>query len=465
MTRQFIGILFAAGMLLASSACQPNEGLEASSTAAASETPQPSPTEILAPTITLEPVPDAWFLVFPPESALTIYAIEATEDGGLVAAGAYIGEETTLPWVGKFDRQGGLEWQRTYGTAFGRVYAVAVLPDGGYAVGGFARVGPLGTNDLNAVLFRLDEQGEVVWGRYYGGDSMDNFDFLQPLEGGRLAFAGYSESFANGFPGDWVGVIDDAGEVVWHTMLHRDYYDMVTGLGVTERGELLIGGWNGASWDAIYATLAGFDSAGEILFDQAYDKGDRDSINTFLYAGDGVSLMGGDFGRLSVLDAQGAVERETAFDTRIGINDLARVSDGYILAGSYRISGVGNFGWVMRVTLQGEVVWARQLQGVREMRAVTVGAGGNILLLGHDDSSPSSEIPILISLTPQGEISGCEAVEEGDLRPTSSPRDPLTSVEGGHRVAAYPFVYGEAEFMAGEAAAAPEYICQAAGGG
>lgn len=90
----------------------------------------------------------------------------------------------------KTDYEGNLEWSKTYGTNSQDFASGAVLtPDGGFAV-----VGWTGESDdffaYDAVIFKVDSQGNLVWSNVYDHLDMDGASFIDLTSDGGFVFTG-----------------------------------------------------------------------------------------------------------------------------------------------------------------------------------------------------------------------------------------------------------------------------------
>jgi len=86
-------------------------------------------------------------------------------------------------------------WTRTYGTTgvdFG--YAVVSTIDGGWALAGSITVSG---QSLNMMLTKIDDDGDIIWERSYGGSNVDEAFGLQYTSDGGFLWAGAR------FPGEF----------------------------------------------------------------------------------------------------------------------------------------------------------------------------------------------------------------------------------------------------------------------
>ena len=143
-------------------------------------------------------------------------SIVALADGGFAVAGvtSFQGAGERDMWVLRLDEAGNVLWDRTYGGAEGDwARSIVALADGGFAVAGVTSSKGAGYDDM--WVLRLDEAGNVVWDQTYGGAERDRASSIVALADGGFAVAGYTQSKGAGDRDMWVLRLDEAGNVVW----------------------------------------------------------------------------------------------------------------------------------------------------------------------------------------------------------------------------------------------------------
>lgn len=128
-------------------------------------------------------------------------------------------------WVLKTDEDGNLQWQVCLGVNGGSTpWAAASASDGGVLIVGttFATeelgLGNHGLSDFFAA--KLDEGGDLIWSRCYGGSGYDEaYAVRQTTDGGYVLAGNSGSSDGQVMTGDqdgiWVIKIDPEGELVW----------------------------------------------------------------------------------------------------------------------------------------------------------------------------------------------------------------------------------------------------------
>jgi hypothetical protein len=168
------------------------------------------------------------------------HAVVAAPGGGYVVAGYSTsgadGDKSQASqggfdyWLVKVDDNGDKVWDKRFGgTISDLAYAVVAAPGGGYVVAGFSTSGADGDKSqasrggADYWLVKVDENGNKVWDKRFGGTSTDVAYDVVAAPGGGYVVAGYSDSDANGDKTQasqgvedyWLVKIDENGNKVW----------------------------------------------------------------------------------------------------------------------------------------------------------------------------------------------------------------------------------------------------------
>jgi len=154
---------------------------------------------------------------------ITSFASSArqTSDGGFIVAGSvkeccFGNADNWDALIFKLNATGGIVWQKTYGGPdFDNANSIQLTSDGGFIVAGFASGWGAPGNCIfpcpHAWVFKLDAFGNFIWQKSYGGTIQDDANSVdQTSDGGYIAVG---TTFSSG--GAWVFKLDAIGNIVW----------------------------------------------------------------------------------------------------------------------------------------------------------------------------------------------------------------------------------------------------------
>ncbi|MGC4039730.1 MAG: T9SS type A sorting domain-containing protein [Flavobacterium sp.] len=166
------------------------------------------------------------------ESNETAMAVSQTIDGGYIVAshtwsniGAIGGHADNDFFVVKYTATGSVEWQRVIGGSGNEyVFDILQLNDGSYVVAGNTTStdnGILNHGMQDGFVVKLDDNGEPVWQKTFGGTEYDGFEDVEITSDNKIILSGYTHSY-NGDVTDyhggqdaWVVEINTNGELQW----------------------------------------------------------------------------------------------------------------------------------------------------------------------------------------------------------------------------------------------------------
>ena len=144
-------------------------------------------------------------------------AVTALNDQGYLAVGAKTDPQTgtTNAWAVRLDEAGQQIWEKEYGGAKDEVAAAVAQVNGGYAIAGATSSSGNGSWDF--WLFVVDEQGEVMWEQTYGGKDGDFVSAMIPASDQGFLVLGQTCSKGNGDGDAWLVRTNSTGDAMWST--------------------------------------------------------------------------------------------------------------------------------------------------------------------------------------------------------------------------------------------------------
>lgn len=140
------------------------------------------------------------------------YSIKQTNDSGFIVLGVInqsydqsAGDFLVL----KLNKEGDIEWERIYGGGkYDDPYSLSLTLDGGYVVAGSTESNGAGKKD--AWVLKLDKDGILEWEKTYGGMGDDIAKSVQQTKN-----LGYILAGSHGCLGNWVFKLNKNGEEEW----------------------------------------------------------------------------------------------------------------------------------------------------------------------------------------------------------------------------------------------------------
>ncbi|MBU1653088.1 T9SS type A sorting domain-containing protein [bacterium] len=276
------------------------------------------------------------------------------------------------------------QWVHVYGNeCYEYCYWAAPVNDGGYIFTGLRTVPG---NEDDVLIIRVDANGETLWERTYGGPLDDCGRQVQQTSDGNFAVTAWTDSYGPGLRSGYLLKLDDNGDMLWtKTYGGTGYNNTWSGIQTSDGGYALTGfsDCSGTQRDMIY--LVKTDATGDTLWTQRYgsvqlDYGTRiyQTVDEgFIIAGYtssfGVGLIDG---ILIKTDGDGNQEWMQTYggNSYDKIRDVIQTSDGgYMFVGETASFSVGSYDyWIVKTDAVGDTLWSRTFGGYGDDRAKCV---------------------------------------------------------------------------------------------
>ncbi|MBT4661259.1 MAG: hypothetical protein HOC18_05100 [Candidatus Marinimicrobia bacterium] len=155
-----------------------------------------------------------WSVTFDDSMNQSANYLQETNDGGFILVGETRGQNTNLDiLIIKTDADGIMLWTNTLiESNSDQAFSIKETGDGYILIG---TTTSLGMGDKDIWLNKLDESGNVVWQKTYGGEALEyGFDVVPVSDG--YVFTGSTSSYGTMFYDLWVIKVDLNGEDVWN---------------------------------------------------------------------------------------------------------------------------------------------------------------------------------------------------------------------------------------------------------
>lgn len=353
------------------------------------------------------------------------HSIIQTTDGGFISVGLtrstdfdLIGNLTSS-WsdlfVVKFSSNGIVEWKKCIGGTGGEYYpSIIETNDGNYLIAGASSSNDEDVSgnhgnyngidwNLDAWIVKLDNFGNIIWQKCYGGSDHEIVRRLIQIPDGGFVFAGYTASydgdldnlnfFENNQQG-WVVKIDSIGTIQWQKLIGGLGEDFLYSIQLTSDSGFIVAGVT-TSHDGDVIGNYGVESAwvvklsntGSIQWQKCIGRGYYSKATDVKQCSDGGYIvacekmvpvgteMGYSQGYVIKLTSSGNVEWEKQLGGNRDdfLNSIQETVDGgFIVGGStYSWDGdlqgtpyLGNLDyWIIKLSSIGNIEWQRRIGG------------------------------------------------------------------------------------------------------
>ncbi len=218
------------------------------------------------------------------------YHMIATIDGNFFLIGysqSYGGGDADI-FLMKVDQNGNLIWQKTYG-GFGNDFGqdIIAVADGNYVIVGWSNSGA-SSNDAN--IIKIDPAGNVIWNRMLGGVSDDYGHSIKQCADG-LIILGHTMEVGNGDA--YLIKTDNDGIYQWHKTIGGAGYDEGSYINVNGDGSFtfIVRDSSNAGMD-IDLRITKTDAGGNVIWSKAYGGDKKDTPKMIQPTSDGGYIIG-----------------------------------------------------------------------------------------------------------------------------------------------------------------------------
>jgi len=220
-----------------------------------------------------------WSKVFGTGSGDEAESVAITADDNYIVVGdtysfAQNGKDA---WILKLDGEGDTIWTRTFsGPGSDAAESVIVDNNGDYLVTGYSYNA---AGDKDALLLKYDPDGNLLWQQTYGGLDEDWISGLCQTEDGNYVLTGFTRSFGANARDSYLIKTDVNGDTLWTRTYGGPDDQWGRSISNLPDGGVVIAGWTGTFFSASDIWLLRMDSDGDTLWTKTYDYGGNDIAN------------------------------------------------------------------------------------------------------------------------------------------------------------------------------------------
>ncbi|KIC02130.1 hypothetical protein OA88_10405 [Flavobacterium sp. JRM] len=265
-------------------------------------------------------------------------------------------------------------WEKSYGGIHGDyLFDAQPTADYGFILAGSSLSNKTGNKadnnngDLDYWIWKMDENGELVWQKSFGGSGFDLLQSIKNTRDGGFILAGTSNSpndfqkkdVCKGGTDFWVIKLDAKGEEQWQRTIGGSGQDELLCAFQTKDGGYMLGGSSSSSPEIIDATIANTQSSD--FKSDLYSKSESSRGNMDYW--------------IVKLDKAGVVEWQKTYGGEYAdiLRSMEQTQDGGYILGGYSNSpqsgdksehnnGIGDY-WIIKIDNVGKIQWQKTYGG------------------------------------------------------------------------------------------------------
>ncbi len=216
--------------------------------------------------------------------------IIATKNGELMICGSKmtVSSSTIEAWVIKLNSSGEKVWDKQFGGHW-RTHANAIteLNDKLIIAGYFEPSGEDKYKDDMGLVMALDENGNKIWEKIYGGEKEDSFNDVVVTNKNEILVSGIANSKGKGSEDFWTLLLNEKGELIWEQTFGDISKDIAQGIAIAEDGYIICGQTNSRETNSDDIALVKYDYAGKMIWSKNLGKELNDRPYKIIAAADG----------------------------------------------------------------------------------------------------------------------------------------------------------------------------------
>jgi hypothetical protein len=325
------------------------------------------------------------------------YALDAGDGILVVGSSMSIVSNATVGLALKLDSDGNMVWNKTFFDGKGTELRYALNTTGGFLLVGNQFTA---SDNVNGYVARVDAQGNLIWQTVVGAEEIDKLFSATTTDGGYVVF-GLSYSYGNGSSCAWAVKLDENGSVVWNKIYGQTYDTALRNGVLAQDGSILMAGYTDLLGQGNYSFyLIDIGSDGCLVWNKTYSGADSQKAYSMAKVADGYILAGDINSLSSATDAcviKVDLNGNLMWNTTIGgknTDSAAYITSskdgGHIVAGFTFSYGAGQRDfWLTKLSGDGQIVWSRTLgnEAFQEAYNVIEASEKQYVLVGWTDPS------------------------------------------------------------------------------
>ena len=316
------------------------------------------------------PAMEGWNRTYGGEMDDRGYAIADAGDGYLLGGLTLsYGKGNGDAYLVRVDEDGNEMWERVYGgSEEDGIYDILKIENAFILAG---KTESFGHGGYDAWLLEVDEEGNEIWNKTYGGEKNEvAYSICRTTDG--YIIAGITESFGHGGYDAWLLKVDKEGNEIWNKTYGGELGDYIYSIEEVTAGYVMAGTKMTPHLD-YDAWLLKVDKEGNEIWEKTYGGAGDEIAADASFTGDGYVIAGNllifeeQISDAFIIKTDG--EGNEIWNNTYGgaymdtFNSIMAINDGYVAAGFYGLLSKRGGGWIVGLDENGDITWNKTIGG------------------------------------------------------------------------------------------------------
>lgn len=280
-------------------------------------------------------------------------------------------------------------WEKSFGGIHDDIFKTCVRTEGnGFLVGGASVSDKNGNKNqtkkggFDFSIWRLNEVGDILWQKNYGGDKDDILEKILKTSDGGYLLAGTSKSSLSGDKNSnnigkedfWVIKINENGDILWQKSIGGSQQDLLSDIDIQNDGGILVSG--SSESNRVYSDFKSKD----VIFKNTYNNGNLDfwiiKLDKYgneiwqksfggIYKDELIEVINNTNNEIFLCGTSNSPVSKEKMNSNYGLNDY----------------------WIIKLNISGDVLWQNVFGGSGEDYLTSAILYENEILLGGTSNS------------------------------------------------------------------------------
>ncbi len=257
-----------------------------------------------------------------------------TSDGNFIVTGITGAHKDSIggdAFLVKYSQAGNILWNKTYGGAGsedGR--RIIESPDGGFVIAGMTTTNSNGQQDI--LVYKINANGDLLWLKNFGGAGIEEGYGLSLTSDGGYVICGFSTSFGTGDEDAFLIKVNDSGNQLWSKNYGGTSNEIALSVASTPDGGFVMTGFTKSFGDSLDMLLIKTDEYGNQIWMKTFpDKNYLKECNWIVACPDGGYAMVGSKGKIGEYPDLYFLKTDSEGNTYTNIIDPGKTSSAFFV--------------------------------------------------------------------------------------------------------------------------------------